>query len=122
MGEKILVVDDERHIVDALKIFLEIKGYNVLTATSAIEGINLVETEKPKIVFLDINMPEMTGIEALKKIKAIDNEIGVIMATAVIDENVAKQAIELGASDYIIKPFDLHYLEKSLMVKLATML
>lgn len=122
MGEKILVIDDERHIVDALKLFLEMKGYQVMATTSVLEGIEMVKTEKPRVIFLDITMPEMTGIEALKKIREIDKEVGIIMATAVIDENVAKQAIEYGASDYIIKPFDLHYLEKSLMVKLATML
>lgn len=122
MGEKILIIDDEKHIVDALKLFLEMKGYDVIGTTSVIEGIGMVKTEKPKVIFLDINMPEMTGIEALKKIREIDKKIGIIMATAVIDENVAKQAMELGASDYIIKPFDLKYMEKSLMVKLATML
>lgn len=93
-----------------------------MATTSVLEGIEMVKTEKPRVIFLDITMPEMTGIEALKKIREIDKEVGIIMATAVIDENVAKQAIEYGASDYIIKPFDLHYLEKSLMVKLATML
>ena len=122
MGEKILVVDDERDIVDALKMFLEKKGYDVIGTTSVLEGIEMVRTEKPKVVFLDITMPEMSGLEAVKKIREFDKEVGIIMATAIIDEEVAKKTIEYGAADYIIKPFDLNYLEKSLMVKLATMM
>ncbi len=122
MGEKILVIDDERDIVDALTMFLTKKGYNVIGTTSALEGIEMVRTEKPKVVFLDITMPEMTGLEAVKKIREFDKEVGIIMATAVMDEEVAKQTIAYGAADYIIKPFDLNYLEKSLIVKLATMM
>ena len=119
MGEKILIIDDEADIVEALRLFLTKKGYNVLGTTSVIKGIAMIETEKPKVVFLDIRMPEMSGVEAVKKIREIDKEIGIIMATAVLDEDIARKTIELGASDYIIKPLNLSYLEKSLIVKLS---
>jgi len=118
---KILVIDDEAEICDALKMFLTQKGYDVMATTSATEGIELVKTEKPKVILLDIRMPDMTGLEAIKKIREVDENVGIIMATAVVDEDIAKETIKLGASDYIIKPFDLDYLERSLLVKISTL-
>lgn len=119
--EKLLVIDDEARICEILRKFLTKKGYDVSTATSVLAGIEKVKNEKPKVVFLDIRMPGMTGVEAIKRIKEINPKIGIIMATAVVDEKVAQETIRMGASDYIIKPFDLDYLEKTLLVKLAEM-
>ncbi len=122
MKAKILVVDDEKVIRDMLEKFLSRKGYEVVTADSGQKALEKLKTEKPKVILLDIRMPGMGGVEAIKKIREIDKDVGVIMATAVMDEEVAKETIGLGAADYIVKPFDLDYMEKSLMVKLATML
>jgi len=119
MKAKILVIDDEQAICDLLKRFLTKRGYEVTVANSAEEGISKLEGEKPEVVLMDIRMPGMNGIEAVKKIRDIDEKVGIIMATAVLDERMAKEAIDLGASDYIIKPFDLDYLEKTLLVKLT---
>ena len=119
MKAKILVIDDEVEICNLLKSFLTKKGYEVATATSAAEGLEKIEKEKPKVILLDIRMPDMDGIELLKRIRGIDKDVGVIMATAVNDENTAQEAVSLGAADYIIKPFDLEYLERSLIVKIA---
>ncbi|MBD3426414.1 MAG: response regulator [Candidatus Omnitrophica bacterium] len=121
MKAKILVVDDEKTIRDILETFLEKKGYEVATAATAEECLEKLKNEKPKIILLDIRLPGMSGVEAIKKIRRIDENVGVIMATAVLDEEVAKKTIEMGAADYIVKPFDLDYLEKTLTVKLASM-
>jgi len=122
MKGKVLVVDDEKVIRDMLRDFLKKKGYEVLTAATAMEGIEKLKKEKPKVILLDIRMPGLSGVDAIKKIREADKDVGIIMATAVIDEEIAKETIRLGASDYILKPFDLEYMEKSLMVKLASML
>ena len=118
---KILVVDDEQGVCDMLEKFLKIKGYEVSTALSGEEALTLVKEEKPHIVLLDIRMPEMDGLECLERIKEIDKEIGVIMITAIKQEEVGKKAMELGAYDYITKPLSLQYLQDCLMVKLLQM-
>ncbi|MFH1552156.1 MAG: response regulator [Candidatus Omnitrophota bacterium] len=121
MKEKILVIDDEIEVCKLLKDFLVKQGYEVTTATSAQEGIEKLKTEKPKVILLDIKMPGMDGVEAIKRIREIDKGVGIIMATAVLDEKIAQETVKLGASDYIVKPFDLEYMEKSLLVKLASL-
>jgi two-component system response regulator AtoC len=119
---RILVVDDEVEVLDMLKVFLSAKGYTVHTAQSGRAALELVKQVRPHIVLLDIIMPEMSGIDVLKKIKTMDPTIGVVMATAIKDEDLAKKAMKLGAYDYIAKPFDLDYLENVLMVKMADIL
>ena len=118
MEEKILVIDDEQVVCDVLKKFLTKKGYKASTALSGEEGIKKIKEEKPHIVLLDIRMPGMDGIETLKKIREIDKNIGIIMVTAVKENEVGRKCMELGAYDYIIKPFSIDYLETVLMVKL----
>ncbi len=118
---KILVVDDENETCALLERYLTKKGYQVFTALSGEDAVEIVKKEKPTIVLLDIRMPGMGGIEALKKIKAVDKEIGVIMITAVKEEETAKETLKLGAYDYITKPMDLKYLDEVLMVKIAMM-
>lgn len=118
MERRILVVDDEQVVCKMLKKFLTHKGYAVTTALSGKEAIKKVEKERPQIVLLDIRMPEMDGIETLKRIRNIDKKVGIIMITAVKDDAVGRRCMELGAYGYITKPFDLDYLETTLMLKL----
>jgi len=118
---RILIVDDEQDVCDMLEKFLTIKGYEVSTALSGEDALALVKEERPHIVLLDIRMPEMDGLECLESIKEIDKEIGVIMITAIKQEEVGKKAMELGAYDYITKPLSLQYLQDCLMVKLLQM-
>jgi DNA-binding response OmpR family regulator len=118
---RILVVDDEQEVCDMLKKFLTKRGHGVYTALNGEEALSLVKEERPHIVLLDIRMPKMDGMECLKLIKEIDKEVGVIMITAVKEEEIGKQAMELGAFDYITKPLSLKYLEDCLMVKLLQM-
>jgi len=119
---KVLVVDDEPEAVELLTEFLSSKGYEVLTATSGEEALRRVKEDRPHLVLLDIQMPKMNGLEVLRRIREIDPEMGVIMATGVNEEDVGRKALELGAFDYIVKPLDMKYLEGSLWYKITTML
>lgn len=120
--ERILVVDDEVHVVRLLQKYLKSKSYEVYTATNGMEAIEKVKEVRPHIVLLDIIMPGIGGIDALKEIKKINPKIAVIMVTAVIDEELAKRAIQLGADDYITKPLDLNYIETIVLVKVIQLL
>lgn len=102
----ILVVDDEINIVESLKTLLE-EGFNVLTATNGEESLKKLEEENADVVLLDIMMPGMDGIEVLRRIKEKDESLEVIMITAVREVKTAVQAMQLGAYDYIVKPFDI---------------
>ena len=110
---KLLIVDDEMEICNIFYDFFTPKGYEVIKATSGKEAIEKVKTEKPGLVFLDIRMPQMNGIEVLKQIKQIDKSIAIIMITVVKEEKIAKKAMELGAYDYVTKPLSFDYLEKA---------
>jgi len=120
--EKILVVDDEIEVCNALTEFLSIKGYQALAAQSGKEALLVVNEKQPHIVLLDIIMPGMSGIETLKEIKKIAPRTGVVMITAVTDEALGNKALKLGADDFITKPVDLDYLETVLMVKIVDVL
>ena len=116
--EKILVVDDEVEVCSALKEFLRLKDYTVETALDGLTAIKKIEEFNPHIVLLDIMMPGIGGIDVMKKVRDINPEIGIIMITAVSDEDIANRTIKLGAYDYMTKPLDLNYLEIVLMVKM----
>jgi len=120
--ERILVVDDEIHIGRILKKYLSAQSYDVYTAADGLEAIDRVKEVKPHVVLLDIIMPGMGGIETLKEIKKINPKIVVIMITAVIDEELAKRALQLGADFYITKPFELDYLETCVRAKIIELL
>jgi len=120
--EKILVVDDERHVVRLLKEFLSSKNYEVYTAMNGMEAIEKVKEVNPHIVFLDILMPGMGGLDCLKEIMKLNPKTAVVMLTAVIDEELALRALQLGADDYITKPVDLKYIETVVMVKMIQLL
>lgn len=118
---RVLVVDDEPQVVELLQEFLAAKGYQVLTASDGEEALQKVKEERPHVVLLDMRMPKMNGLEVLKRVREIDHEVGVIMVTGVMEEETGRQALQLGAFDYITKPLDLKYLERSLWVKLQMM-
>jgi len=119
--ERILVVDDESAVCEMLKKFLTKKNYEVYTALNGEDALSVVKEERPHIVLLDIKMPKMDGIECLRQIREIDKEVGVIMITAVKDEEIGREALELGAFDYVTKPLSLDYLSECLMIRLFQM-
>ena len=119
---RLLVVDDQVGIVSFLYDFFSRKDYEELQATSGRSAIQVVRKEHPEIVLLDIKLGwGMNGMEVLKQIKEISPKTRVIMMTSVADEDVIKQAFDIGADDYVIKPFSLHYLEKVVMMKILSM-
>ncbi len=111
---KVLIVDDEPAIVRFLKSFLEKRHYTALTASTGEEALEQFKQERPEIVLLDIRLPDRDGLEVLKEIKRIDPRVSVIVVTAVTDEETGKRALELGAFDYLAKPFELGHLEQVL--------
>ena len=119
---RVLVVDDEPDAVELLQEFLTSKGYEVFTAGDGEEALRKVKTERPHLILLDVRMPKMNGLEVLRQVRQIDKEVGVIMVTAVNEDETGRQALELGAFDYIVKPLDLEYLERSLWYKVTTMI
>ena len=102
---KILVVDDEQSIREFLELLLTKEGYYVQTTGSAFEAIKLLEKERFDVVFLDIQMPQMSGIEALITLKKMDPTIEVIVITAFGSTEIAIDVIKKGAYDFIAKPF-----------------
>ena len=95
------------------------EGYDVVTSCSATDAIEKFKHEHPNVILLDIRMPEMDGIELMRRIRTLDQDVGIIMATAVVEDEKAQEALKLGAPDYIIKPFDLDYLKTSVLAKIA---
>lgn len=111
MTPRILVIDDEEKMCWALDRALSQEGYQVVTATRGLEGINLAQKTEPSMVILDLKMPDMDGIAVLKKIKSINPSIPVIMITAHGSIDTAIEAMKIGATDYITKPFKLEELK-----------
>ncbi len=101
---KILVVDDEKRMVRFIQLNLEQDGFQVLTAYNGSEALEQVRTQLPDLILLDIMMPDISGFEVLKRIREV-NTVPVIMLTAKGEEDDRIQGLELGADDYITKPF-----------------
>ena len=102
---KILVVDDEQSLRDFLAIMLKKEGHDVVTAEDGTHAMNAVQSEIFDLVISDVKMPGIDGIGVLKSVKEISPETVVIMITAYATAETAVEAMKLGASDYIIKPF-----------------
>ncbi len=103
---RILVVDDEQLIRWSLEQNLKKQGYDVMTADNGEDALKLVREEQPDLILLDIQMPGISGLEVLEKVKEIDEDIVVIMVTAQGGLETAVNAMRLGAYDYINKPFN----------------
>jgi DNA-binding response OmpR family regulator len=119
---RILVVDDEPDSTALLKEFLSTKGYEVITASSGEAALRKAKEERPHLILLDVRMPGMSGLDVLRQIRESDKEVGIIMVTSLTEEETGRQALEMGAFDYIVKPVNLEYLERSLWYKITTML
>ena len=104
--KRILVVDDEKSMCDYLSIILEKEGYETLTASNGKEALLLLEQSPPDLIIQDIKMPGMDGIELLRKTKSISKNLPVVIMTAYSTWETAVEAMRLGASDFIRKPFE----------------
>lgn len=110
--EKILIVDDEEHIVELIKFNLLNAGYDVFTANDGIEAVKIAKAERPNLLLLDLMLPGIDGFDVCKEIKR-DNEMkktSIIMLTAKGEELDKILGLELGADDYITKPFSVREL------------
>ena len=116
---KILVVDDDPEVRMATRDFLSSKGYEVVVAEGGREALRLLDASPPDVVLLDVAMPDMDGMEILKRIVATHPTMPVIMVTANADIEITSKVLQLGAADYVPKPFDLDYLDQAISIQLS---
>jgi two-component system response regulator (stage 0 sporulation protein F) len=116
---RILVVDDEQTVRDVLAEYFVEQGYQVSTASSGVEALRGLGETRPDLVLLDVRMPGLDGVETLRRLREVAPGISVIMVTANEDVALARDMLKLGALDYVAKPFDFAYLERSVMAGLA---
>ena len=101
--KRVLVVDDEPGIGNFLRVKLRLAGYDILNTTSGAEAIELVQTQQPDVMLLDILMPDITGMDVIDKVRTF-SQVPIIVFTGHPD--IASFASKLGANDYIAKPFN----------------
>lgn len=111
MAKNILVIDDEGLVTKSLKKLLSKEGYNAVIATSGPEAIEKVKTLDFDLIISDVRMPELDGIETIKRLRQVQKELGKpaireILITGYADQEKYKDALKLGVADYIFKPFD----------------
>ena len=116
---KILVVDDDPEVRMATRDFLSSKGYEVVVAEGGREALRLLDASPPDVVLLDVAMPDIDGMETLKRIVASHPAMPVIMVTANADIEITSKVLQLGAADYVPKPFDLDYLDQAISIQLS---
>jgi len=116
---KILVVDDDPEVRMATRDFLSSKGYEVVVAEGGREALRLLDASPPDVVLLDVAMPDLDGMETLKRIVATHPTMPVIMVTANADIEITSKVLQLGAADYVPKPFDLDYLDQAISIQLS---
>lgn len=115
--KKILVVDDEEKIVEVVKSYLEKEGYVVYCAYNGRDAIKTFEASNPSLAILDLMLPDMTGEDICKEIRKT-SRIPIIMLTAKVEENSVLNGFDIGADDYVTKPFS----AKQLMARVSALL
>lgn len=110
MSKKILIVEDEKNIVDILSFNLGREGYETLEAYDGAAGLKLALEEDPDLILLDIMLPRMNGFDVCKAVREKNTSIPIIMLTAREEESDKVKGLELGADDYITKPFSMREL------------
>ncbi len=116
-SKKILVVDDEKKIVEAIQAYLENAGYTVFVAYNGKVALQTFETVKPDLMILDLMLPDMSGEEVCKTIRK-QSRVPIIMLTAKVDEESILLGLGIGADDYVTKPFS----TKQLIARVGAML
>lgn len=110
----LLVVDDEAGIIEEVKSFFEEEGFQVYSADTAKEGIDLVTRLKPHILLLDMRLPDMSGIGVLRISKAVSPQTKVIVNTGYVDQHAIDESERLGRDGFLHKPFDLFVLKEEI--------
>ncbi|MBE9476355.1 MAG: sigma-54-dependent Fis family transcriptional regulator, partial [Proteobacteria bacterium] len=103
---KIAIVDDEQDMRESISQWLTLSGYRTVTYPSAVHALKEIDADFPGIIISDVRMPEIDGIQFLKKIQSIDNTLPMIMITGHGDVSMAVEAMRIGAYDFLEKPFD----------------
>lgn len=118
---KILVVDDEEHIVMILKDSLEFSGFQVVTAYNGLEALERVESDHPDLLVVDIGMPKLDGWEVTRRLKSNDKtkSLPIIILTAYAQTSDQRKGLELGADRFITKPCDLTFLVEEINTLLS---
>jgi CheY-like chemotaxis protein len=111
LSKSVLVVDDDQGILDSFEVLLG-DQYHLRKADNGREAIHILETDPPHLVFLDIKMPGMGGIDVLKQLRTLPNRVGVIVITASSQEGIEEEARSLGVLDYLKKPLDIFDVER----------
>jgi CheY-like chemotaxis protein len=111
---RILLIDDDPAVSDLLGEFLSLRGGETFPVTNAVEALRLLGHGAPDAILLDIDMPGLSGLDALPAIRALAPDAKVVMLSGIHDETVAKQTLARGAFDYLVKPLDLMYLGRTL--------
>ena len=104
-NNKVLIVDDDEHIVELIKLYMDKEGFDTVTANNGKKAVELFKSEAPAIVILDVMMPEMDGWQVCREIRRVSN-IPIIMLTAKGETFDKVLGLELGADDYMVKPFE----------------
>jgi DNA-binding response OmpR family regulator len=118
-GNKILVVDDEPEVRQLMEHFLTERGYDVRIAENGRLALVTLHTFTPDVVLLDMHMPEMDGLETLRRLVVRSPSLPVIMITVNEDIETTARLLQLGAADYVPKPFNLEYLEQAINIQLS---
>ena len=104
--ETILIVDDEPNIIQLVGMYLEREGYTVISSGDGIDALEKIRTKKPALVVLDIMLPGMDGLAVCRKLRGEDNPVMILMLTAKEDDIDKILGLEMGADDYLTKPFN----------------
>ena len=111
LSKSVLVVDDDQGILDSFEVLLG-EHYHFLKAGNGREALRILETDTPQLMFLDIKMAGLSGIDVLKKIQKDRKRVDVVVITASSQEGIEEEAKSLGAVDYLKKPFDIFDVER----------
>jgi DNA-binding NtrC family response regulator len=111
---RVLVVDDDPNLTDLLVDTLEVIGYESRAASSAQQALTMLKGERFSLVITDINMPEMSGIELLQRIKEVDSNLPVMLITGVGSDEIKQEAYEFGADGFLSKPFRIGKIEREI--------
>ncbi|MFQ5700736.1 MAG: response regulator [Acidobacteriota bacterium] len=117
---RILIVDDEPSVREILCMFLQDHGYEAEAVEDGTKALERIPSLHPQVVFLDVAMPGINGLRTLEKIRELDPECAVVMMSGHANHQAALHAMDMGAHDFVQKPFDFSYLENMLLAKIVT--
>ena len=104
MGSKVLIVEDDAHVVRLLRLYLGQDGHQVLSAGNGIDGLRLAREAQPDLVVLDLMLPKMDGMSVCRRLRG-ESDVPIVMLTARADEPHRLEGLDMGADDYVTKPF-----------------